>query len=766
MTHTAHRHIARQTLLVAAFYGTAMLSLRLPILPATAAMSCLATGVAVAALTLGGLRYWPAVAVGTLLVSWRLGSPMQAVALLTLGNTAQAVLSAWVLRRFKLDPALPRVRDVLLLTTVGVVLTPFIGAVAGGISQHWIEADISWTLWELMALRAMGDTTAMLIVAPLLLVLGSVHPARQPNRHIIEAAAILGLLVIIGHITFSSHHFDSGLSRAAASLAMALLVWAAYRFEQPGAVVSLAVMALMAVLGAAEGGGPFARIEAIETLAGLCAYLAIVSFIALMLAAAVTERAATRRALTDSEERYRALVDNSPDAILVHQDMRVVYLNHQALKLFGATQRAQLMGHHVMELVHPDFREMIQARITHARANNVSNPLHKQTLLRLDGSPVVAEAVATACVFRGSPGIQVVIRDITERHEAREALRLSNERYRSLFKHMPEATLVYDRATLQILAVNEAAQRQYGYSLEEFLAMRITGLRPAQDVPSLIEQLDKDRQGYTNRGVWRHLTKDGHELRVEIIADEIEFDGKPARIVMMRNVTVQHEAQEALRRSEEHYRRAAESNRRLLSEVNHRVRNNLASLLGLIELSQGGADDVTNFAASLRRRIQAMTQVHNLLVDASWQDLSLDSLLNDLLRWMPSPAGQPRVDMQGPETPISPRQALPLAMTLQELLANSIKHGAHGSVEGRIDIAWEVIDDDAPEGRRVRLTWRERGGPTIDNPIKPSLGTQLIEGFIRFELGGQCRLSYPRDGVDHMLEFALEPATAPQSREA
>ncbi len=760
MRHESYRHFAKLTLFVAAYYGLAVLSLRLPILPASAAMASLPTALGVAVLTLGGLRFWPGVAAGAMLIGWRLGTPLPAMVIIAAGNSLQAVLAAGILRKWRVDGHLAQVSDVLLLTGVCTLIAPLPGALAGAVAQHWILAEIGWTFWELVYLRALADATALIIIAPLLLVFGTMTPTSIRPTRMLEAAVILLVLSVTGYASFGGHWVEGGMGRALASLDVAVVVWAAFRFGQPGATAAMLIIGVLAATGAAKGIGPFSRELDIETMAGLCAYLSIVAFVGLVLAAAVTERAAVRRSLAASEERYRQLVDFSPDAIVVHQDMRVVYVNRRALRLLGARDPSQLLGVCVLELVHPAHRPAVQDRIAALTYGSAPGPLMEQTLVRLGGTPVAVEVVATACVYHGAPAVQAILRDITERREAQEALRAGERRYQSLFMRIPEPTLVYDRASLRILAVNEAAVVQYGYSRDEFLRLRITQIRLPEDVARLQENLVNHPKSHANRGRWRHLTKDGRILHVEIVADEIEFDGREARIVMMRNITEQIEADAALRRSEEHYRQAAESNRRLLSEVNHRVRNNLASLLGLIELSQRDSRDVAGFSDSLQMRIRAMGQVHNLLVDASWQDLNFDALLRDFLHWMRRGSEHDvPVIMNGPATPISPRQALPLAMTIQELLTNSIKHGAHGCPTGTIEIHWEVV---AREGfpDRLRIHWREQGGPPIQGPIRPSLGTQLIEGFIRFELGGQCQLRYPRQGADHLLEFDLEPEEA------
>jgi PAS domain S-box-containing protein len=124
--------------------------------------------------------------------------------------------------------------------------------------------------------------------------------------------------------------------------------------------------------------------------------------------------------------------------------------------------------------------------------------------------------------------------------EAHSALIESERRYRNLFEVNPQAMWVFDLETLRFLAVNSAAIRSYGYSRDEFLAMTIKDIRPPEDMPALLKDIAMvipEDGGYRPRGQWRHLRKDGSLIYAEVSANDIDFEGRPARLVLVIDVT-------------------------------------------------------------------------------------------------------------------------------------------------------------------------------------------------------------------------------------
>lgn len=159
--------------------------------------------------------------------------------------------------------------------------------------------------------------------------------------------------------------------------------------------------------------------------------------------------------LEESEERYRSIVELSPDAIAIHSEGRYVFTNPAAVKLFGAKDPNEILGKKVIDLVHPDYREFVGERIKYIEGKKYRTPLREMKMLRLDESTVDVEAAATPIIYMGKPATQVIIRDITERKQLEEALLKSHD---ELENRVRERTAALERAGRALRMLYECNQ--------------------------------------------------------------------------------------------------------------------------------------------------------------------------------------------------------------------------------------------------------------------------------------------------------------------
>ncbi len=182
----------------------------------------------------------------------------------------------------------------------------------------------------------------------------------------------------------------------------------------------------------------------------------------------ITERKQVEAALSQSEERYRQLVELCPDGIFIQSEGKFVFVNQAALTFFGADSPEQLLGKSVLEFIHPEYREIVRTRIQQLKENQAVG-LIEEKLFRLDGRIVDGEIAAIPLIYQGQPAAQAVIRDISARKQAESALKQSEALFRGVFESDLIGILFWNTEG-QITDANDAFLRMTGYSREEIHA--------------------------------------------------------------------------------------------------------------------------------------------------------------------------------------------------------------------------------------------------------------------------------------------------------
>lgn len=196
----------------------------------------------------------------------------------------------------------------------------------------------------------------------------------------------------------------------------------------------------------------------------------------------------------------------------------------------------------------------------------------------------------------------------------------------------------------------------------------------------------------------------------------------------------------------------AESQRTLIGELNHRVKNMLAVVSSIASQTARHTESKGAFVEALRKRIDALAKAHALLTDNKWTATSLSSIVENTLQAFVDQ--RDRFDVSGPPVRLSPEATLSLTMALHELSTNAAKYGALSVDDGKIDIGWEITGPTS--GPRLKLRWQERGGPTVTQPERKGFGTRLLSGAAARELDGEIHVDYDRDGVICRMDFPIE----------
>jgi two-component sensor histidine kinase len=198
-------------------------------------------------------------------------------------------------------------------------------------------------------------------------------------------------------------------------------------------------------------------------------------------------------------------------------------------------------------------------------------------------------------------------------------------------------------------------------------------------------------------------------------------------------------------------RRHAEEHLRLMvDELNHRVKNTLATVQSLTRQTLRGEQVPTEVGESLDSRLLALSSAHDILTNEQWSGADLMPILKQACAPF---GGPPRIDLSGPSVRLSPRVAIALALAFHELCTNAAKYGALSAAGGRVTVDWSFRDQsEAPE---LMIVWRERGGPPVKPPTRRGFGSRMIERSLAPELGGRVVIEYPAEGVTCTLRVRL-----------
>jgi two-component sensor histidine kinase/DNA-binding NarL/FixJ family response regulator len=192
----------------------------------------------------------------------------------------------------------------------------------------------------------------------------------------------------------------------------------------------------------------------------------------------------------------------------------------------------------------------------------------------------------------------------------------------------------------------------------------------------------------------------------------------------------------------------------ILGELHHRVKNTLATVSAIASQSFRAATSVEHGQKAMEGRLIALGRAHDLLMQVSWANASLTHTLSAATDPYDSNGGR-RFHFNGPDVRITSGAVIALAMTFNELCTNTTKFGALSKPAGRVEVAW-TIDE---MKQRLRLTWTESGGPTVEVPTRRSFGTRMMESLGQ-QLSGQVHLAYEPSGFVYLLDVPLNSVIA------
>ena len=451
----------------------------------------------------------------------------------------------------------------------------------------------------------------------------------------------------------------------------------------------------------------------------------------------IERREQFQKALQESENRLRTVIDNAPIILwAIDQNGKFTFSEGRGLDKLGF-RPGEAVGRSIFKMYLDNEQIVFDAhRALSGKAFHSVNEV-KNLVFETRYSPLKDNQGSAI----GAIGVAV---DITERKNAVDAMHESEEKYRKLFEMESDALGLADFETLKMLDVNNAFIQLYGYSKEEILCMKISDLSAEPD--KTLDSILKDETYIRNR---YHKKKNGTIFPVEITANFFEHKGKKVSMAAIRDITdrkiIEQQIEASLKEKEI-----------LLSEIHHRVKNNFEIVSSLLDM---GSKHIKNKEAkdllfNSKNRIRSMAMIHSQLYQSDRPDQIdmvkyINGLGNELL-FIYGNKKNINLEIKSSGVDLSVNQAIPCALVINELITNSFKHAFKDRSQGKIQIAIDNSDKDT-----VLLNVNDDGENDMKDIHKKDadgLGLEMVKHLVTGQLRGKIRFNH-HDGTNIFIEF-------------
>ncbi|MBX4894481.1 PAS domain-containing sensor histidine kinase [Rhizobium bangladeshense] len=453
----------------------------------------------------------------------------------------------------------------------------------------------------------------------------------------------------------------------------------------------------------------------------------------------VTDLHESESARRDSEERLAATYEAATIGIAEADSAgRLLRVNDALCQMLGRS-RDELLSMSFFDYTYGDDREEDATLYARQIVGELDNYVLRKRATKPDGSIVYLD-IHSSSVRDKVGGFRYgvrIIQDVTAAKQMEDQIRASEQHMRDLLEALPAAIYTTDQAG-RITFYNKAAIQMSGRTPQAGdmwcvtwrlfnpdgtplphdqcpMAIALREDRPVRGVEAIAERPDGSRVPFIPYPTPLH-DGDGHLV---------------GAINMLVDITER--------------KRAESRQKTLIDELNHRVKNMLATVQSLSGQTARYADDLDDFLRRFEDRLLALSRAHDLLTKRHWEDAPLDSLAREVLMPLAGEAAG-RIKVHGPPAALNSRTALSLTMALNELATNAIKYGALSSEAGWLSLTWRLRGE-AGAQPRIILEWHEHDGPPVRPPTRRGFGTRLMERCIERDLGGEFDLAFEQAGV-------------------
>jgi PAS domain S-box-containing protein len=337
-----------------------------------------------------------------------------------------------------------------------------------------------------------------------------------------------------------------------------------------------------------------------------------------------------------------------------------------------------------------------------------------------------------------------VIQDQTAQRQADAALRASEQRLSLATEAAGLGVWDRDLAT-GALVYSDQAKAIYGFPLDQAVTyeMVIAHTHPDDFAPSVaMYQRATDPALKENIPYEFRITRADGALRWIEAHGEAIFETRDGVEVATRYVgTIQDVTEATL---------AAQRQTFLMHELNHRVKNTLASVQSIAHLTLRAGRNLVDIREQLTARLVALAGAHDILTRENWEAANLADIVAAAIEPYDAPSSRFRIE--GPTVRIAPKAAVALALALHELVTNALKYGALSVDGGWVTIAWRL---EIGAAETLVLDWRERGGPPVAPPTRTGFGMRLLEHGLVTEFGGEAQLTFEPEGLVCRIQAPL-----------
>jgi PAS domain S-box-containing protein len=458
----------------------------------------------------------------------------------------------------------------------------------------------------------------------------------------------------------------------------------------------------------------------------------------------ITESKRAQVALEESEARYRALYDDNPSMYFtVEPSGTVLSVNRFGARQLGYTP-AELVGQSVFKAMHEEDREAARRHLASCAASPETVATTELRKLHRDGSIIwVRETARAISVSAGQQMVVLVVcEDITKRKKAELALAERNIQLALAGKAALVGSYAYDTAT-EIMQISEGYAAIHGFpegTTEIRRSECLAGVHP-DDMKRLAHlRDDASRASAHEYGLEYRIVRPRGEVRWVEARGFVSCNvgGCPQRVVGV-NIDITER------------KRVEEQQERLVAELDHRVKNVLATVQAVAAQTMRASSSMERFVAAFDGRIRSMGSTHELLSRRRWADIPLTELVK---RELAPYTAHNNTEIDGPDVMLSAEAAQSMAMVLHELVTNAAKYGALSTRDGRASVSWRLLQDGEADAG-LCFEWQETGGPIVQPTVRPGYGIEVIRGLLPHELGGKVDLAFASDGIRCRLDVPL-----------